>query len=140
MRLTDLKPLALATLVAGSFCILRPGVARAEHHPVCPVSNHPLLAAEAIFVYGSLQEPWGELKDPEQVKKKDGVVISKYPLPNKPGPVVPDKWIVCHYEDRTYQTLKLPVETKECTVTSKRERPDPATRKPRYRVLDITCK
>lgn len=140
MHPTDIKRIAIAALAAVSFCIMRPGVARAEQHFVCPVSSFPLQAAEAIFVYGSLQEPWGELKDPEQVKKKDGAVINKYPLPNEPGPVVPDKWIICHYEDRTYQTVKLPVETKECAVTSKRERPDPATRKPRYRVLDITCK
>jgi len=137
---TYMKRMAIAALAAASFFALRPCVARAEQHIVCPVSSHPLRAAEAIFVYGSLQEPWGELKDPERLEKKDGSVTNTYPLPNEPGPVVPDKWIICYYDGGTYQAVKLPAATKECTVTSKREMIGSATRKPRYRVVDITCK
>jgi hypothetical protein len=140
MHPADIKRIAIATLAAASLCALRPCVARAEQHIACPVSSLPLQAAEAIFVYGSLQEPWGELKDPERVERKDGSVINKYPLPNERGPVVPDKWIICYYDDRTYQAVKLPTATKECAVTSKREKIDPATKRPHYRVSDITCK
>jgi hypothetical protein len=152
----NIKGMTLAALVVAAFSAMRPGIARADQHIVCPMSvqSHqvrvdspagwtgiygpdgtlPLRGAEAIFVYGSLSEPWGELKDPPTVKKGKALITS-YPLPPEP-----DKWIICDYGDHIYQAMRLPATTKECSVTTTLEYTDSSTRKPVYRVSDIACK
>jgi hypothetical protein len=152
----DITRITVIALAAASFCGLRPCVARAEQHIVCPQTVEPrqvqidspdgwtgiygpagtlsLRGAEAIFVNGSLREPWGELKDPPTVKKGKAL-ITRYPLPAEP-----DKWVICDYGDRIYQAIKLPAATRECTVAADREGTDSSTGKPVYRVSGITCK
>jgi hypothetical protein len=156
MNPSDMKWVAAASLGLALICALKPGAARAEQRIVCPMmveSRHisvdapdgwtgiyghggtlPLRGAEAIFVYGSLREPWGQLKDPPTVKKGKAI-ITRYPLPPEP-----DKWLICDYGDLIYQAMKLPTATKECSVTANREYVDSSTGKPVYRVSDITCK
>ncbi|WP_307721762.1 STY0301 family protein [Massilia horti] len=141
-------------------CVLFSGVARAGQRIACPMmvdvrqvtvespagwtgiygpsGTRPLLGAEAIFTTGSLRDSWGELRDPPTVKKKGGAVIeTKYPLPPEREL---GKWIICHYGESLYQAMKLPTATKECAVTYNREYTDSASKKPVYRVADITCK
>ncbi|HWJ95850.1 MAG TPA: STY0301 family protein, partial [Telluria sp.] len=103
-----------------------------------PSGVRTLEGAQAIFTAtDSLQEAWGELKDPPSTRKKGGAVIEvRYPLPDEQEYT---KWVVCHYGDRLYQALKLPPATKACIVTNHRKI-DPHTKKPVYRVADITCR
>jgi hypothetical protein len=123
----NIKRVAVATLAVTALAALHPVLARAEQHITCPAASRPLQAAEAIFVYGSLQEPWGQLKDPEVVTGKDGAVTTKYPLPDEP---LIGKWIICHYIDGSYKPVKLLPATKGCEVRYKRG----------ARIPDIVCK
>lgn len=140
---------------------LTPGMAKADQHIVCPAiessqvsvgspagwtglyratATLPLQGAEAIFVYGSLREPWGETH-PETVRKKDGAVIARFRLPSEPAPVTPDKWMICYYGNGIYQAMKLPNATKECAMTYRRVQDPTEPRRKLISVLsDITCK
>lgn len=127
MHPNDIKRRAVVALAVTALAALYPALGRAEQHITCPATNRPLQAAEAIFVYGSLQEPWGQLKDPEVVTSKDGTVTTKYPLPEEPRI---GKWIICHYTDGSYKPVKLLPATKGCDVRYKRD----------ARIPNITCK
>lgn len=89
---------------------------------------------------------WGPLKFRgvmigESAKLKDGSIINKFGLVGGEQADWPelDKWMVCDYGDNIYQAIKLPSATKECAVTFRRDGTDPATRKSRYVISDITC-
>lgn len=160
MHPNDIKRIAIAATVAvvAAFA-MRPGVAKAEQHVVCPMmvdSKHvsvdapigwqgiygptgvrTLEGAQAIFTTtDSLRDAWGELRDPPTARQKGGAVIQvTYPLPDKPEFT---KWVICHYGESVYQALKLAPATTACTVTSRREI-DPHTKKPIYRVVSVSC-
>jgi hypothetical protein len=127
MHPTDIKRLAVATLAITALTMLRPGMARAEQNITCPAASHPLQAAEAIFVYGTLRDAWGQLKDPEVVTGKDGTIVTKYPLPEEPRI---GKWVICHYTDGSYKPVKLVPATRACEVRYKRG----------ARIPNIACK
>lgn len=78
----------------------------------------------------------------ESEKREDGSIITKFGLTGGEQPDWPEleKWIVCDYGDNIYQAIKLPGTTKECAITFKRDGKDPATRRPRYVISDISCK
>jgi hypothetical protein len=155
MRPNDIKRPVVVGLTVVISCVLLPASARAAQHIACPASVEarnvrvdspdgwtgiygptgtlPLQGAEAIFVTGSLRDAWGQLKDLPTTRTGKTLTV-KYPLP-----LEVDKWIVCDYGDRIYQAVKLPPATRECAVTSKQEYIDSSTRKPVYRVSDITC-
>lgn len=102
-----------------------------------PLGVRPLEGAQAIFTgTTSLRDSWGVLSAPPTVEKNRGALIEvTYPLPDDPAL---SKWLLCHYGDRLVQARTLPATTKACTVTSQRET-DSHTRKPVYRVTNITC-
>jgi hypothetical protein len=130
-----LTRMAIAALAVTAFGVLHPAIARANQHIVCPESKIPLEAAAPIL--GPLQEPWGELHS-DATKTKDGSIISRYNLTGGVAPQL-EKWLICYYRDGTHQAVKLPTTTKECAVTSKREVTAPATKRPVYLVIGITC-
>lgn len=138
MRPNDLKRTVVAALALTAFGALRPGIARADQHIVCPALTVQFDTAAPILGPVQGPEPWGELHG-ESVKKKDGTFVNRYDLTGGVAPQL-EKWLICYYQDGSHQAIKLPTATKECGVHSKRDGIDPATKKPRYRVLDITCK
>jgi hypothetical protein len=150
-----------SALAAGVCVFLRPGIASAEQQLICPTVQSsqvrvsspagwtglyrapvtlPPKGAEAIFVFGSLREPWGEMH-PEIERKKDGSVINRYLLSGAPSPVPLQKWMVCHYGEGIYQATQLPAETKECAMTYRRVQNPLEPKKKLIDVLsNITCK
>ncbi len=124
---------AIAVLLA-----LRPSSANAEQHVACPASASLLDGAEPVL--GPLDAPWGELHEAESIRRKDGAYVNRYDLT---GGVAPrsEKWLICRYRDDSHRAIKLPVTTKACTVTTRQDGAvDPATKRPYYRVLDISCR
>lgn len=136
MHPNDLKRLAIATLAATALIALRPGVARADQRIACPVLATQLDTAEPIIGPVNGPAPWGELHSDDKTLK-DGTFVQEYYLSGGVTTQL-EKWIICKYADDTYKALKLPTETKKCSVAFKSTGADPATKKPRYRV-DITC-
>jgi hypothetical protein len=141
MHRNDLKRAVGAALALTTLGALHPGMAMADQRIVCPVAAVQLDTAAPIL--GPLQgpDPWGELHG-ESVKKNDGTFVNKFDLAGGVGGVAPqlEKWLICYYQDGSHQAIKLATSTKECDVWSKRDGVDPTTKKPRYRVFDITCK
>lgn len=135
MRPNDIK-FAFAILSTTAFGAL-PGLAVADQHIMCPVSTVQLEAAAPILGPVNGPEPWGELHG-ESVKKKDGTFVNRYDLTGGVAPQL-EKWLICHYQDGGHRAIKLPNQTKECSVRTKQNGTDPATRQSRYRVLDIAC-
>lgn len=146
--------LTLASSLIGNVCVaqteqrivcpaaLKPEQVRVEasagwHGIYGPIGVRTLQGAQAIFTETtSLRDSWGELSAPPTVEKNRGASIDvTYPLPDDPEL---SKWLLCHYGDRLVQARKLPAATKACTVTSHRET-DAHTKKPVYRVANITC-
>jgi hypothetical protein len=116
---------------------LRPASANAEQHIVCPASASQLTGAEPVF--GPLDAPWGELHEAESSRRKDGAYVIRYDLTGGDAPQL-EKWLICRYRDDSHRAVRLPVTTKTCRVTSRQDGAvDPATKRPYYRVLDITC-
>lgn len=165
MHSSDMKWLAAASIGLAVMCALKPGIARAEQHIVCPPEvdwrqisvaspvgwkglyrpkSKIKLYAARVWI-GPLNEVPGELIG-ETVKGKNGATINKFPL--TPAPVVDgvpmelDKWLVCTYGDEgIVQAMKLPKDTKECAVTYRRVQDPLEPRRKFIDVLsDITCK
>jgi hypothetical protein len=136
MHPNDIK-LAMAVAAVTVFGALRPGIARADQHIVCPVLAVQLEAAAPILGPINGPEPWGELHS-EVVKKKGGALVNKYNLTGGVAPQL-EKWMICYYRDGSHKAVKLPTKTKECGVTNKREGADPVTKETIYRVFDISC-
>ena len=150
----------LAILATTLCAAVQSNAASAEQHIVCPMmidarsvtvdapagwrggfgptGTRALDGAQAVFTMtDSLQDAWGELRDPPTINKQGGKIIEvTYPLPEEPEA---RKWVVCHYGDSLFQAFRLAATTKSCTVSSRREN-DQHTRKPVYRVTDITCR
>jgi hypothetical protein len=117
---------------------VRPASATAEQHVVCPASASRLDSAEPVL--GPLDAPWGELHEAESVRRKDGAYVIRYDLTGGEAPRS-EKWLICHYRDDSHRAVKLPVATTTCRVTTRQDGAvDPATKRPYYRVLDITCR
>jgi hypothetical protein len=147
---SDLQRIALTASVGVVYCLLCPGIARAEQHIACPQSvdsrqvrvDSPdgwtgiygpggtlkLRGAGAIFVVSSLRDSWGELKDPPTRKKGKETIVT-YPLPSEV-----DKYVICDYGNLVYLAMKLPEATKQCEVVSRRAQ-DPL--EPRRKLIDV---
>jgi hypothetical protein len=140
MHPNDLKRAVVAAMALTALGALRMGIAKAEQRIVCPVAAVQLDTAAPILGPVDGPEPWGELHG-ESLKKKDGTFVNRYDLVGGVGGVAPqlEKWLICYYRDGSHQPIRLPTATKECCVRSKRDGINPATKKPRYGVLDITC-
>ncbi len=133
----DMKRLTAAATIT-VLLALRPASAKAEQHIVCPASASQLDGAEPIF--GPLDAPWGELHEAESIRRKDGAYVIRYDLTGGEAPRL-EKWLMCRYRDDSHRAVKLPVTTKTCRVTTRQDGAvDPATKRPYYRVLDITCR
>lgn len=138
MHPNDVKRIVAAALAVAACAALLPGIAKADRHIVCPVLAVQLDTAAPILGPVNGPVPWGELHG-ESVKKKDGTFLNRYDLTGGIAPQL-EKWLICYYQDGSYQPVKLPTATKECRITSTRNGTDPATKMPFYRVSDITCK
>jgi hypothetical protein len=163
----DLKRMAVAALSVVTFCVLHPGIVRAEQHIVCPPQvnasqitvtspagwrglyrpkSRSLLSSARVWI-GPLNEGPGELIG-ETVKGKNGVTINRFPaldvVPIDSGgvPAPQDKWMVCAYGDEgIVQAMKLPDDTKQCDVVYRRVEDPLEPRRKLIEVLsDITCK
>lgn len=168
MRPNDIKRIAVSAIAVVTFCILRPSIAKAEQHIVCP----PQVDAGQVTVksptgWSGLYRPgsrallsdvrvWtgplngdapGELIG-ETVKAKNGVTINRFPsldLAPQDSDGVPyrlDKWMVCAYGDGgIVQAVKLPEATKQCDVIYRRVQDPLVPRRKLIDVLsDIVCK
>jgi hypothetical protein len=157
---SDLQRMAVAALAVLSFCLLRPGVAKADQHITCPSQvdashisvtspagwkglyrpkSKALLSGARVWT-GPLNEGPGELIG-ETVKGKNGVTINRFPaLDERPVdsdgvPYRVDKWMVCSYGDGgIVQAVKLPESTKQCDVIYRRVQ-DPL--EPRRKLIDV---
>lgn len=168
MHPNDIQRIAAAALAVLACFLLRPGIARAEQHIVCPpeviASQVKVTAAagwQGLYRPGSRAlladvRVWtgplngaapGELIG-ETIKGKNGVTINRFPsLDTMPVdsdgvPYRVDKWMVCSYGDGgVVQAVKLPEATKQCDVIYRRVQ-DPL--EPRRKMIDmlsdITCK
>lgn len=163
----DLQRMAVAALATVTFCFLRPGIARAEQHIVCPPqvdANQVIVKSPAgwrglyrpgaraplsdVRVWtGPVNEGPGELIG-QTVKGKNGVTISRFPaldempIDSDGVPYRVDKWMVCSYGDGgIVQAVKLPDNTRQCDVIYQRKQDPLESRRKLVDVLsDIVCK
>jgi hypothetical protein len=157
---SDLQRMALAALATVIFCILRPGIAKAEQHIVCPPQvdasqisvtspvgwrglyrpKSKALLSDARVWIGPLNDVPGELIG-ETVKGKNGITINRFPaldvmpMDSDGVRILQDKWMVCAYGDGgIVQAVKLPDSTKQCDVIYRRMQ-DPL--EPRRKLIDV---
>lgn len=134
-----MRPTKIAPLVATVILSAQANAAQSGQRIVCPVSTAKLSAAAPVL--GPPREPWGELHGSEATKTSGGGYITRYALGDGGVADEIEKWLVCYYRDQSYKVVKLPVTTKACTITT---RPDgsvnPETKRPYFRILDITCR
>jgi hypothetical protein len=160
MHPDDIQRIAIAALATVTFCLLRPGIARAEQHIVCPTQvdanqitvtspagwkglyrpkSRALLSDARVWI-GPLNDVPGELIG-ETIKGKNGVTINRFPaldvapVDSSGAPSPQDKWMVCAYGDGgIVQAIKLPGNTKQCDVIYRRKQ-DPL--EPRRKLIDV---
>lgn len=126
--------LVATALGATCFCSF-PSAAKADQRIVCPSSAARLTGAAPIL--GRLQEPWGELREAESTKNKDGSYVIRYDLTGGDTSQL-EKWLICYYRDDSYKAIPLPTLTRECRIKTREDGPaNPATNR---RVLDVNCR
>ena len=148
----------LMLLSVGCLSGQRASAAGMPQHIVCPSLLSPsqvtVKAADgwtALYLPGMSLPPvdarawWGRLEDHgvmigETEKRKDGSYVTHFSLAEaQPDLPLVEKWMVCDYGNDLYQALRLPEETRECSVAFKRNGKDVATGKPRYVIARIEC-
>jgi hypothetical protein len=163
----DNQRVNVVVLAVATFCILRPDIAKAEQHIVCPPQidarqitvsapagwrglyrpkSRALLSDARVWI-GPLDDVPGELIG-ETIKGKNGATINRFPAldltpHNSDGVRMPqDKWMVCAYGDGgIVQVLKLPESTRQCDVIYRRIQDPLERRRKLVDVLsDIVCK
>jgi hypothetical protein len=167
IRPNDIQRIAIAALAAVTFCLLCPGIARAEQHIVCPPQvdanqimvtspsgwrglyrpkSRAILSDARVWI-GPLNDVPGELIG-ETIKGKNGVTIDRFwaldatPIDSSGAATPQDKWMVCAYGDGgIVQAIKLPENTKQCDVIYRRKQDPLEPRRKLVDVLaDIVCK
>lgn len=99
----------------------------ADQRIACPPSTAPLESAAPVL--GPPQDPPGELREVETVRRKDGTYVAHYDLSGGVAGQL-EKRLICRYRDQSTKAVKLPMATKECRIT---------TMPPRHHLVEVAC-